>query len=151
MISNKSSNFFVNVGQTVAKSIPSSCKEPSDYISYNANNVWYFDPFTENEITNIIGCFKESAAGWDDIEANVIKYIKNTVCIPLKHICNVSLSIGVFPHKLKISNIVPIHNANDDMVFSNYMPVSVLPVCSKIFGRLVYNRLFVFINNNRVQ
>ena len=98
MISNKSSNFFVNVGQTVAKSIPSSCKEPSDYISYNAINVWYFDPFTESEITYIIGCFKESAAGWDDIEANVIKYIKNTVCIPLLCVFPWNISVTFLYH-----------------------------------------------------
>ena len=128
MISNKFNDFFVNVGQNLAKSIPSSCKEPSDYISYKAINAFYFVPITENEISKIIGCFKESAAGWDGIKANVIKHIKNIVCIPLKHICNLSLSLGVFPHELKIANVVPIHKANDDMVFSNYKPVSVLPV-----------------------
>ena len=129
MISNKFNNFFVNVGQNLAKSIPSSCKEPSDYISYNAINAFYFVPVTENGISKIIGCFKESAAGWDDIKGNVIKHIKNIACIPLKHICNLSLSLGVFPHELKIANVVLIHKANDDMAFSNYRPVSVLPVC----------------------
>ena len=150
MISNKFNDFFVNVRQNLAKSIPSSCKEPSDYISYNAINAFYFVPVTENEISKIIGCFKESAAGWDGIKANVIKHIKNIVCIPLKHICNLSLSLGVFPHELKIANVVPIHKANDDMVFSNYRPVSVLPVFSKLLERLVYNRLIDFINNNRI-
>ena len=148
MISNKFNDFFVNVGQNLAKSIPSSCKEPSDYISYKAINAFYFVPVTENEISKIIGCFKESAAGWDGIEANVIKHIKNIVCIPLKQISNISLSLGVFPHELKIAN-VPIHKANDDMVYSNYRPVSVLPVFSKLLERLVY-RLIVFINNNRI-
>ena len=96
MISNKLNDLFVNVGQNLAKSIPSSCKEPSDYISYKAINAFYFVPVTENEISKIRGCFKESAAGWDGIKANVIKHIKNIVCIPLKHICNLSLSLGVF-------------------------------------------------------
>ena len=150
MISNRFNDFFVNVGQNLAKSIPSSCKEPSDYISYKAINAFYFVPVTENEISKIIGCFKESAAGWDGIKANVIKDIKNIVCIPLKHICNLSLSLGVFPHALKIANVVPIHKANDDMVFSNYKPVSVLPVFSKLLVRLVYNRVIDFINNNRI-
>ena len=104
----------------------------------------------KNEIIKIIDCFKESAAGSDAIKANVIKHIKNIVCIPLKQICNLSLSLGVFPHELKIANVVPIHKANDDMVFSNYRPVSVLPVFSKLLERLVYNRLIVFINNNMI-
>ena len=73
----------------------------------------------------IIGAPSDSAAGWDDMRANVIKHIKEIVCIPLKYICNLSFSSGIFPHEF--ANVVPIHKANDDMVFSNYRPVSVLP------------------------
>ena len=68
------------------------------------------------------------------MRANVIKHIKEIVCIPLKYICNLSLSSGIFPHQLKIANVVPIHKANDDMVFSNYRPVSVLPVFFQTIG-----------------
>ena len=119
VISNKFSNVFVNVGHTLAMSIPSSCKNPRDYISYSAVNAFYFDPVTENEICKIIGTYKDSAARWDDMKVNVIKHIKEIVCIPLKYICNLSLSSGIFPHELTIANVVPIHKANNDMVFSN--------------------------------
>ena len=36
------------------------------------------------------------------------------------------------------------------MVFSNYRPVSVLPVFSKLLERLVYNRLISHINENKL-
>ena len=39
---------------------------------------------------------------------------------------------GIFPSELKIPNVVPILKSGDDMVFSYYRPVSVLPVLSKI-------------------
>ena len=148
MTSNKFNNFFVNVWHTLAKSIPSSYKNPTDYISYSAVNAFYLDPVTDNEICKIIGTFKDRAAGWDDMRANVIKHIKEIVCIPLKYICNLSLSFGIYPHELKVANVVPIHKANDDMVFSSYRPVSVLPVFSKLLERLVYNRFIMFINKN---
>ena len=83
MTSNKFNNFFVNVWHTLAKSIPSSYKNPTDYISYSAVNAFYLDPVTDNEICKIIGTFKDRAAGWDDMRANVIKHIKEIVCIPL--------------------------------------------------------------------
>ena len=38
--------------------------------------------------------------------------------------------------------------SGDDMLFSNYRPVSVLPVFSKVIERLMYNRLIGFINDN---
>ena len=44
--------------------------------------------------------------------------------------------------------MVPIFKSGDEMIFSNYRPVSVLPVFSKIIERLLYNRLLKFINDN---
>ena len=46
--------------------------------------------------------------------------------------------------------MVPIHNSSDQMVFSNYRPVSVLSVFSKLLERLVYNRLISHINENKL-
>ena len=43
-----------------------------------------------------------------------------------------------------------IFKTSDEMVFSNYRPVSVLPVFSKLLERLVYNRLIAYITNNKL-
>ena len=149
-IANKFNNFFVNVGNTLAKSIPTSHKYPNDYISYNASDTFSLEPVTENEICKIIGTFKDSAAGWDGIKPGIVKHIKEIVCIPLKHICDMSFQSGIFPFELKIANVVPTFKTSDEMVFSNYRPVSVLPVFSKLLERLVYNRLIVYITNNKL-
>ena len=61
---------------------------------------------------------------------------------PLLHVCNKSLSCGIFPAELKIGKVVPIYKSGDIMRFINYRPVSILPVLSKVLERLVYNRLF---------
>ena len=66
------------------------------------------------------------------------------------YITNLSFQTGVFPRELKITNIVPIFKAGDEMVFTNYRPVSVLPVFSKILERLMYNRLIEYINENKL-
>ena len=39
-----------------------------------------------------------------------------------------------------------LYKADDPMIFSNYRPVSVLPVFSKVLERLMYNRLLSFTN-----
>ena len=57
---------------------------------------------------------------------------------------------GVFPSELKIANVVPIFKSGDDMLFSNYRPVSVLPVLSKILERLMYNRLILYVNEHNL-
>ena len=57
---------------------------------------------------------------------------------------------GIFPDELKIANVVIIFKSGDDMVFSNYRPVSVLPIFSKLLERLVCNRLIKFINYSKL-
>ena len=54
-------------------------------------------------------------------------YIVSHIAIPLRHICNLSFNTDVFPSELKVANVVPIFKSGDEMLFSNYRPVSVLP------------------------
>ena len=111
-------------------------------------NCFYIRPVTEIEIVDIISDFKDNAAGWDELKPSVIRGIKEFINMPLRHICNLSFNTRVFPWELKVANIVPIFKSGDDMLFSNYRPVSVLPVFSKVIERLMYNRLIGFINDN---
>ena len=39
---------------------------------------------------------------------------------------------------------MPIHKKGDKETFKNYCPVFLLPICSKIFERLIYNEMFGF-------
>ena len=108
VIPNKFNSFFVNVGTVLAKSIPPTDKNPVDYIQQDILGTLYCDPVTENEICKIIGSFKDSAAGWDDLKSSMIKHIKESIIVPLVHICNRSFVTSIFPIELKIANIVPI-------------------------------------------
>ncbi len=56
---------------------------------------------------------------------------------------------GIFPDKLKIAKILPIFKKDDEIQFTNYMPISLLPTISKIFERFIFNQLYkFFIDNN---
>ena len=49
-----------------------------------------------------------------------------------------------------IATVIPLFKSGDNMIFSNYRPVSVLPLISKILERLMYNRLLLFLNKHNV-
>ena len=150
LIANRFNDFFVNVGSSLAKTIPLSPKDPTDYMIQNINVIFNINPVTGDEITKIMGQFKDSAAGWDTLKPSVMKNIKEYVKYPLAHICNLSFFTGVFPKELKLANVAPVFKANDEMIFTNYRPVSVLPVFSKLIERLMYNRLVSYINENHL-
>ena len=52
----------------------------------------------------------------------------------------------MFPDELNISRVTTIYKGENIIMLNNYMPVSVLPLLSKIFERIMYNRLIEFIN-----
>ena len=47
-----------------------------------------------------------------------------------------------------MSHIIPIHKTNDKPSLNNYCPVSLLPICGKIFERIIFNYVFAFLENN---
>ena len=142
--------FFVNVGSSLAKTIPLSPKDPTDYMTQNINVIFNINPVTGDEITKIMGPFKDGATGWDTLKPSVMKNIKEYVKYPLAHICYIFFFTGVFPKELQLANVAPVFKANDEMIFANYRPVSVLPVFSKLIERLMYNRLVSYINENHL-
>ena len=67
---------------------------------------------------------------------------------PLEIIFRQALLTGVFPSEWKKVNIVRVHKKSDKQNIKNYRPVSLLPICGKIFKRLIFNDIFKFISNN---
>ena len=51
---------------------------------------------------------------------------------------------------MKVAKIIPIHKGDSVLSVGNYRPISLLPIFSKIFERLIYNRLTMFITENKI-
>ena len=64
------------------------------------------------------------------------------------HIFNLSISTGLVPDQLKLAKVVPIYKSGDSDLCNNYRPISVLPVFSKIFERIIHKRLYNFLTRN---
>ena len=48
----------------------------------------------------------------------------------------------------KESNIIPVHKKGYKHIINNYRPVSLLPICGKIFEKLLFNSTFKFVDDN---
>ena len=47
-------------------------------------------------------------------------------------------------------NIIPVHKKGDKQIIDNYRPVSLLPVCGKIFEKLLFNSILKFLDDNNL-
>jgi len=61
---------------------------------------------------------------------------------------NLSFSQGCFPKKLKLARVIPLFKSGDNQLLKNYRPVSILPLFSKLFERVMFNRIMEFINKH---
>ena len=57
-------------------------------------------------------------------------------------VINNCLRDRVFPNNWKIANVIPVHKKGNKQLVSNYRPVSLLPICSKIFEKLIFDCIY---------
>ena len=68
----------------------------------------------------------------------------------LTHIINKSLEMGVVPNNMKIAKLIPVFKSGDRKLFSNYRPISILPVFSKVMEKIVNGRLTDFLHQQNI-
>ena len=141
-------HFFTNIDPNLAKGIPKVDIDPLSYMGEALKETLFLSPVTETEINKIIKDLKDSATGHDDISAQFLKLSVDFIVNPLMHICNMSLTEGVFPDSLKVANVIPLYKSDDPMYFNHYRPVSLLCMLSKVFEKIMYDRLLNFVNKN---
>ena len=69
-----------------------------------------------------------------------VKESINYISEPLTYIINLSINSGVVPDQMKLARVVPLFKSGDKRLFSNYRPVSVLPIFSKFLEKIAYFR-----------
>ncbi|XP_065667720.1 uncharacterized protein LOC136088011 [Hydra vulgaris] len=140
-------NFFVNVGSNLASKIGPSQTIFRSYLTPN-KSVMSNHELTEDELLNSVSLLKPNkSSGADDVSSIVIIKPISFIKIPL---FNLSLKHGVFPENLKCAKVTPIYKTGDPSDVSNYRPISILTCFSKILERVMYNRLFSFLTNNKI-
>ena len=80
----------------------------------------------------------------------MLKICGVSICKPLEIISRSCLDHGKFPEEWKKANVVPVFKKGDKQCVKNYRPVSLLPICSKIFERIIYNNTYNYLIDNNL-
>ena len=68
----------------------------------------------------------------------------------LVYVINVSMVKGHFPSELKRSKIMPLHKIREPSDPCNWRPISILPLLSKIYEKVIYKRLYDFSDSKKI-
>lgn len=138
-------DYFSNIGMALANKIDKCTLTRSAELCEAGSTVHTLDnfsPTTTDEISKIINNLNNNtSAGIDGINSKCIKCVKKHIIDELTQCVNNCLKSGVFPDSLKIAKVSPIYKAGSKSDPGNYRPISVLPVLSKVFERVIYTRL----------
>ena len=106
-----------------------------------------FYPVSIEDIQSEINNLNSKKAGtFMNIPTKQLKQVCNVVCEPLMEIWNEEVIQNKnFPAKLKLADISPIYKKMQNILVENYRPVSVLPVVSKVFERIMDKQTNIYI------
>ena len=88
--------------------------------------------------------------GIDGIGPKLLKNCALALYVPIHHLFLLSITNHTIPSEWKCHSITPIHKSGDSSQVTNYRPISLLCVISKVLERIVFDHLSKFIINNNI-
>ena len=73
-----------------------------------------------------------------------------SIALAMAEIFNSMIRSSIFPDDLKMAKVIPLYKSGDFSLFTNYRPISLLPAFSKVFERLICNRLHSFLEKYNI-
>lgn len=80
----------------------------------------------------------------------LIKTVINVIIVPLTKLVNQCMQAATFPDVLKCALVVPIHKKGDTSNVSNYRPISLLPVISKVVEKIMASQIMKYFESNNL-
>ena len=161
LIANKFNEYFTSIASEMNKCDDSSTAQntpphtPSPhtegfkpYLPSSNKCSIYLRECTTDEITDIINDLDNGKAS--DIPVKVIKSSAHILSPVLRRHFNSLMDEGIFPDELKIAKVSPIYKKDDEQLMENYRPISILPIFSKIFEKIIYERLYNFLISQNI-
>ena len=151
-IAEKFNEYFANVAsnlkESTSHSVGSNPNTFDDFLHEPVVGSMYLRPTDSGEVHQIIKNFKNKSTL--DCKISVLK-IANTnfnFTDALSKVINKSFKEGHFPKQLKVARVVPIHKGGAKTDVSNYRPISLLKSFSKVYEKIMHNRILNFMEEN---
>ena len=146
---NQFNSHFVSIAKSITKNLGETVGDMSfPAPEHNLSEIPKFTPFT---CTNILFRIpNKKSTGPDGMSVKILKLIWPYIVGIVTDMFNRILIEGIFPSMWKLARVSPIYKSGDINNPSNYRPISVLPVLSKIFEKHVNVHLQEYLTKNKI-
>ena len=149
-ICNNFNNHFSSVAEGIIKNsnLNASTEKIDNWVSSKVlleNRFSYTCILPEEGLTELLKLNIHKSSGLDGISPNILKMSATVIYESLTHIFNLSLCTGNFLSKLKLARVTPLYKSGDIADMNNYRPISVLPILSKLFEKIVYAHIYEYL------
>lgn len=138
-------DFFANIPIDITSSLDSSQSRAKKLLETNIGCCSLRFKFSHVSPFHIIKIFKQlNLKNTEDLWGMSVKVVSSFIDIVapyLATIFNKCIDNGVFPHLMKFSKLIPLFKSGDKFEPGNYRPISILPVLSKVFEKIMLNQM----------
>lgn len=150
---NNFNKFFTQVGHKTVNNI-SSAYTHSDFLAKSDKSpakTIFFSEVTEDEIhRHILNLKNSNCKDIYGLNAKILKSTFHTIKSPLLFVINKCIQANIFPDELKYAKVSPLYKKGDKDDVSNYRPISILPTISKVFEKIIHERIVNFLEKNNI-
>ena len=131
--------------------VPISKTDPLSYVKHEKSSSFFMSPTSLDEILRLIDSLDaKKAPGSDSIPCYLIKMAKLVIAPVLCNLFNVCMNVSIFPDVFKVAQVKSLFKGGDRRVKGNYRPISLLPLFSKLFEKVIAKRLRSYFEANDI-
>ena len=149
--------FYKNLAQTLVDKLPASPKiytmdsTKHYYEQFDIQNNLNLEMIDHTVILDLLSKINISkAAGIDKLSGIFIKDGAEIIAFHFTKIINLSILSSSFPDPCKIAKLIALFKKGSRTEAKNYRPISLLPLFSKIFEKVVHIQTEKFLNDNKI-
>lgn len=109
-----------------------------------------FKPVETSAVWKVIAQIKSKSCGHDNVNISMIKMCCPTILPFVTHIINFCICESVFPECWKLAVVRPLPKISNPLHMKDLRPISLLPVVSKVFEKIISAQLAGFLRDNDI-
>ena len=137
-------DFFTNIGPKLAL----KCNSPWAFYGNESVNIIENIEITPEEVLEVCKTININKASCvDNLSCEILRDAFMIIPTKLCKLFNVSIDTAIIPPDWKIAKVTPLPKAGNSNLVSNYRPISLLPLLSKLIEKIIHKRIYTYLDN----